>query len=467
MADNGLVTVTTTAYEKVKEVRAVLTEEDKGRTFTIRFSHRGKARLTVKDEAGNVHLEEEYSSVEEVVQTEEVKLKKKSGAVLIAVLELASPDGVTPAENRIFEVSYGRAEFEYGVVQALPVSFGTTVHSVRLFYTGSGVVFQVSTDGGIKWQKIEPGREVALDTPGTSLLVKILLLIDPATVLYDYRIDINPYHDMSFTGKFLEPEIGLIYFGGRWYEPGIGRWITPDPSEDGLNWYEYCRDNPIECLDTNGFSSTYLTPMHMTIIKLAAKFGDLPVRQWSTFDIIKWKFSRNNNYLFEFKKQWVHGYRSIILNASEIFGISKEIVAGIAFTEVGGDPLWIDDVAYLIRSIGVGGKDPDKTSFGNVSMQVITAAEALGYNPKKLSGPQKKRIIQSLKDPEENIFIVALYLSQLKIKHFKNQKVSLNDQILILCAAYNQGALSIDILKRDLSYGKSIIKRIDIIRRLL
>ena len=151
-------------------------------------------------------------------------MKKKSGSVLVAVLELASPDGLTPAENRIFEVSYGQAEFEYGVVQTLPVSFNTTINSVRLSYTGTGVVFQVSTDGGVRWQKIEPGREVVLDTPGTSLLVKILLLIDPATVLYDYRIEINPYHDMSFTGKFLEPEIGLIYFGGGWYEPEIGRW---------------------------------------------------------------------------------------------------------------------------------------------------------------------------------------------------------------------------------------------------
>ncbi|MCL6591884.1 MAG: N-acetylmuramoyl-L-alanine amidase [Firmicutes bacterium] len=252
MADNDLVTVTGTAYEKVKMVQGVLSEDDKGQKFTIRFSYRGKARLTVKDEAGNVHLEKEYSSAEEVVQTEEVKLKKKSGSVLVAVLELASLDGVTPAENRIFEVSYGRAEFEYGVVQTLPVSFGTTVHSVRLSYTGTGVVLQVSTDGGTKWQKIEPGREVALDTPGTSLLVKILLLIDPATVLYDYRIDINPYHDMSFTGKFLEPEIGLIYFGGRWYEPGIGRWVTVDPAEDGENWYEYCRDNPIKYFDSDG-----------------------------------------------------------------------------------------------------------------------------------------------------------------------------------------------------------------------
>ena len=253
VADNHLVTVTTTAYEKVKTIQAVLTEEDKGRKFTIRFSHRGKARLTVKDEAGNVHLEKEYSSAEEAVQTEEVKLKKKSGSVLVAVLELASLDGVTPAENRIFEVSYGRAEFEYGVVQALPVSFSTTVHSVRLFYTGTGVVFQVSTDGGTKWQKIEPGREVALDTPGTSLLVKILLPIDPATVLYDYRIDINPYHDMSFTGKFLEPEIGLIYFGGRWYEPGIGRWVTVDPAKDGVNWYTYCENDPINHIDPNGY----------------------------------------------------------------------------------------------------------------------------------------------------------------------------------------------------------------------
>ncbi|MCL6591889.1 MAG: hypothetical protein K6U80_18305, partial [Firmicutes bacterium] len=41
--------------------------------------------------------------------------------------------------------------------------------------------------------------------------------------------------------------------GGRWYEPGIGRWVTVDPAEDGENWYGYCDQNPISSKDRDGF----------------------------------------------------------------------------------------------------------------------------------------------------------------------------------------------------------------------
>lgn len=32
-----------------------------------------------------------------------------------------------------------------------------------------------------------------------------------------------------FTGKQEEEQLGLQYFGARWYHPAIGRFLTPDP----------------------------------------------------------------------------------------------------------------------------------------------------------------------------------------------------------------------------------------------
>ena len=35
--------------------------------------------------------------------------------------------------------------------------------------------------------------------------------------------------DHRFTGKETDVEVGLQYFGTRYYAPGLGRWLSPDP----------------------------------------------------------------------------------------------------------------------------------------------------------------------------------------------------------------------------------------------
>jgi RHS repeat-associated protein len=49
---------------------------------------------------------------------------------------------------------------------------------------------------------------------------------------------------------------GFYYFGARFYDPEVGRFITQDPAKDGVNWYAYCDDNPIRYLDPNGLAKT-------------------------------------------------------------------------------------------------------------------------------------------------------------------------------------------------------------------
>jgi RHS repeat-associated protein len=46
--------------------------------------------------------------------------------------------------------------------------------------------------------------------------------------------------------------LGWAYFGGRFYDPEIGRFILMDPAKDGLNWFIYCNDNPINNIDPDG-----------------------------------------------------------------------------------------------------------------------------------------------------------------------------------------------------------------------
>ncbi len=61
---------------------------------------------------------------------------------------------------------------------------------------------------------------------------------------------LNPYR---FSTKE-QDKSGLIYFGARYYEPRVGRWITKDPlgMVDGPNVYTYVNNNPINSFDPFG-----------------------------------------------------------------------------------------------------------------------------------------------------------------------------------------------------------------------
>jgi len=56
----------------------------------------------------------------------------------------------------------------------------------------------------------------------------------------------------QFTGKRADTGTGLTYFGSRYYDPEIGRFISSDPARWGTNWYVYCYNNPISYIDPNG-----------------------------------------------------------------------------------------------------------------------------------------------------------------------------------------------------------------------
>jgi len=58
----------------------------------------------------------------------------------------------------------------------------------------------------------------------------------------------------KFSTKEFEPISGMYYFGGRYYDPDAGRWLTPDPigMADGLNKYLYVHNDPVNLVDPEG-----------------------------------------------------------------------------------------------------------------------------------------------------------------------------------------------------------------------
>ncbi len=64
----------------------------------------------------------------------------------------------------------------------------------------------------------------------------------------------NPWR---YSEKPIDEETGLIYFGFRYYDSSISRWISKDPAgfTDGPNLYAYCHNNPLRCCDPFGLES--------------------------------------------------------------------------------------------------------------------------------------------------------------------------------------------------------------------
>jgi len=58
-----------------------------------------------------------------------------------------------------------------------------------------------------------------------------------------------------FTGKMYDAEPGLYYYRARYYNPILGRFLSPDPlgpEGGGLNLYRYCQNNPVNIMDPTG-----------------------------------------------------------------------------------------------------------------------------------------------------------------------------------------------------------------------
>jgi len=54
-----------------------------------------------------------------------------------------------------------------------------------------------------------------------------------------------------------DDESGLIYMRARYYEPGSGRFICEDSDRDGINWFSYTSNDPVNLIDSDGKEASY------------------------------------------------------------------------------------------------------------------------------------------------------------------------------------------------------------------
>ncbi|MFE0255080.1 hypothetical protein [Streptomyces sp. NPDC059010] len=142
------------------------------------------------------------------------------------------------------------------------------------------------------------------------------------------------------------------------------------------------------------------------------------------------------------RRKYIAGNKALINDAARNSGLPPEMLAGIAWQEVEGDPSWIDDAAYGVRRHVPGLGEADQTSMGPIAIQVRRSAEVLGYDPEHLTDAQREEVVNASKDPGQNIYIASEYLAQLKAEsEFADvpPERMTREQMQELAARYNGG----------------------------
>lgn len=189
--------------------------------------------------------------------------------------------------NRLMSATLGnkRVHFLYDplgrrlskVVMEKSASAWNEMYREYYLYDGQQEIGAINPDGTLKNLRVlgamlhkELPATVSIEinkkifAPTMDVQANICQLIDPVskTIASQYEFtafgeskreknDNNPWR---YAAKRFDPELNLIYFGERYYDPLLARWLTTDPADflDGMNLYQYAFNNPHGYYDPDG-----------------------------------------------------------------------------------------------------------------------------------------------------------------------------------------------------------------------
>ncbi|MEV6328561.1 hypothetical protein [Streptomyces sp. NPDC051909] len=214
--------------------------------------------------------------------------------------------------------------------------------------------------------------------------------------------------------------------------------------------------NPLTHLSGSALKRNYMAwggdgPVSPTLQAIRTQLAGLPDSRDDTY----WAIPPTPS---EDRQRWVAANKEIIRAAAAHSGVPADLVAGIAWQEIYGQPGVFDDWADTVREQADApwglspvspenllwrfGGSPDQTSFGPIAIQMRRGAEVLGYDPNNLTQQQRDVVEESLQDPSQNVFIASAYLAQLKAESaFADvpPEQLTQDQYRELAARYNGG----------------------------
>jgi RHS repeat-associated protein len=187
------------------------------------------------------------------------------------------------ALGRLTSVTDEKRKIEYGYdpLSRLFIKKSKELNALKtelFFYEGGKEIGMADEDGKLQQVKVlglgiggEIGATVAIEVDGKVFAPlhdfsgNIIGLVSEKGQIADIY-SMSPFGAVERESSEISPwrfgskrhEGGLVFFGSRFYDVSLGRWLTPDPSgfAEGPNLYAYVLNNPLSRFDEFGLSSS-------------------------------------------------------------------------------------------------------------------------------------------------------------------------------------------------------------------
>ncbi len=120
-----------------------------------------------------------------------------------------------------------------------------------IYYRGINIIAQKSGNNINYYLRDAHGDTIGL-TDGTSGVIKDYKHDAFGNLAFEYGT--SPETPFRYNGQYHDDETGLIYLRNRYYDSSTGRFTQEDPAMDGLNWYVYCNNDPVNFVDPTGLA---------------------------------------------------------------------------------------------------------------------------------------------------------------------------------------------------------------------
>ena len=204
--------------------------------------------------------------------------------------DYGTKDYAYDAEDRLVKVTVGTTHYKYKydyLGRRIGKYTGSTLNK-KFVYQGWNLIAELSSTGSVQ-RTFTWGLDVSTTLHGAGGVGGLLMIDDESTskryypiydgsrnivglydqtgalvASYEYdafgRIILQSSGDYSddnpfrFSTKYTDDETGLVYYGHRYYEPELGRFINRDPIEEdgGLNLYGFVGNDPVNFYDYLG-----------------------------------------------------------------------------------------------------------------------------------------------------------------------------------------------------------------------
>jgi RHS repeat-associated protein len=126
---------------------------------------------------------------------------------------------------------------------------------IKYIYAGGQRIAQISSTQGIRYFNTDHLGSVSLMTNTTGDQTQSMEYLPFGGL---FKREGTASTDWQYTGQRQDDSTGLYFYNARYYDPGLGKFVSPDPiisnpyNPQNLNRYSYVENNPINYIDPTG-----------------------------------------------------------------------------------------------------------------------------------------------------------------------------------------------------------------------